>query len=726
MAPLPRRQLHHSFSVSCLSANPHAGPINVTRYISFRVLIQLFAGTICIFVLGVLFWKIGKFLRYLTRHRVVRGGKTMHTRYARTWYGWVSFHRYESKKRFFQKCFQKVHEWTAWKSSSADYRWIWWDPGQKEMERYKQRRLFSWLPKCLRSYEPTPADPLWNPGPPVGRNMAPGGTTTGISCRPNGDRRLFRLSESLNSHYLSNEESISGLSQRPEVTSIHFETSLRRNYLTETARVDGRPILGDYGSVSTTVHHSICLRRDSCLVLFFPNRDQLLRNNFSMPCLLSTEPVFPRLDKRLGGSRITQTIEHEENKRFSNWVSPRARVYQKWSARMESQAPHCMRYNQGPLFGPPGSPNSELLASFTSERTALLGGVPKTNRASITHSSSDSTTHAISMGEHLDGTRSEPKKPCSHDVAVRQLHIRETHRSEDDLRQIIGTKSPIAGRLSSVLRDPCRSACIGSLQRLQEANRELKLHDGVRSKVKYLTHKEVTAPSLSNWELRLMTDLDRKLMWLANQLSPGRRPFHFALLANHWLNRETWVVLDPISRVPSDAKRQCGDPRFNSPYPAPSWKPMVKHADGPLTKRHKPHLNSWRVAVNRNRRMTGLQSVIKSVALWDGSADEPPDGKVDPASWILRRPPQGFAISTRQKNVYYEGGAGWQETLSDWQKVRRGYRIRKVIYEGRANRTRMKEVAVGIVRYCRSISSEIRNDAHRKATAALPGNSNNS
>ncbi|KAL2001583.1 hypothetical protein VTN02DRAFT_1562 [Thermoascus thermophilus] len=105
------------------------------------------------------------------------------------------------------------------------------------------------------------------------------------------------------------------------------------------------------------------------------------------------------------------------------------------------------------------------------------------------------------------------------------------------------------------------------------------------------------------------------------------------------------------------------------------------------------HQDSWRIAVNRERKSAGLQDLLNAIELFDGSADEPPDGKIDPASWILRRPPQGFGMSTKQKDAYYEGGAGWQETLSDWQKVRRGYRIRKGIYEGRVNRTRVKEIA---------------------------------
>jgi hypothetical protein len=259
------------------------------------------------------------------------------------------------------------------------------------------------------------------------------------------------------------------------------------------------------------------------------------------------------------------------------------------------------------------------------------------------------------------------------------------------------------------VQSPPRSDRVERPRSLDETNKSKKLRKKHQSKARHLAHGKVPLRSLSTWEARLAHALNRKLEWLFEQLSPGRRPFHFALLANHWLNRETWVVLDPISRIPIEARRIWGDPRFNSPYPLPCWGPKPKYPESSCRTANRPDLNSWRVAVNRNRRASGLRDVVKGVALLEDSADEPPDGKVDPASWILRRPPQGFAISTAQQDAYYEGGAGWQETLDDWQRVRRGYRIRKAIYEGRANRTRMKEIAVGLTRYFQAIANEALN-----------------
>ncbi|GIJ89044.1 hypothetical protein Asppvi_007973 [Aspergillus pseudoviridinutans] len=378
---------------------------------------------------------------------------------------------------------------------------------------------------------------------------------------------------------------------------------------------------------------------------------------------------------------------------------------------MELQTSKCIRYNQCPLLGPPGSPESGLLSSFSSEQTALLGVVSKTYGRRIANLSSDESSHAVSIKRHVDHDRQEISNKGAQDSEAEHRRFKGQLRVDNSSCRIAEVRgSGLEAASSGAVQSSPRSDRVERPRSLHGiTNSTTKLREKRHSKARHLARRKVHLQSLSTWEVRLAHDLSRKLEWLLVQLSPGRRPFHFALLANHWLNRETWVVLDPISRVPIEARRLWGDPRFNSPYPIPRWGPRPKYPESTCKTANTPHLNSWRAAVNRNRRASGLRDVIKSVALLEGSTDEPPDGKVDPASWILRRPPQGFAMPTTQQDAYYEGGAGWQETLGDWQRVRRGYRIRKAIYEGRANRTRMKEVAVGLTRYFLAITNEALN-----------------
>ncbi|KAE8362538.1 hypothetical protein BDV27DRAFT_166110 [Aspergillus caelatus] len=217
------------------------------------------------------------------------------------------------------------------------------------------------------------------------------------------------------------------------------------------------------------------------------------------------------------------------------------------------------------------------------------------------------------------------------------------------------------------------------------------------------TFAQITIPlrHLSNWEIRLIDSLDRKLGWLSYQLMPGRKPFHFPLLPNHWLNIRTWIVYDPASRAPIDVKRQFGDRRFKTPSPTPR-RPKRKYPRVARGVANTPRIESWRIFVNQIRKASGLRDFVKRVELYDDSADNPPDGYIDPACWLIRKPPQGHQLSARQNATYYEGGTGWQERLDDWQNICRGYRIRKAIHEGRANRTRAKQTAVDISRFCQT------------------------
>ncbi|KAF7157153.1 hypothetical protein CNMCM6106_002235 [Aspergillus hiratsukae] len=648
-------------------------------------------------------------------------GKTVNARYARTWYGWVPLQRHEFHKRLFQNCFQRLLGWTSWRSSKADFRWVWWDPGQKELEKYKERRGFlRWVPKCFRSYEFTTADAIWNPGPPypapaekAAERLCPGrNTPTQNMCRA-----VLKSSEIRGSPNISSSQmSMSDHSQLSPMASTLLDRRLEGNSTTDTIHIRDLRILYDHGGMPLPLNHSIYVRRGNCMVLLFPNRNQMLRQNLSMPCLLSTGTAPSRLVDRSEGFYTAQNLRPREVASGSIQKRPRALAYQMWSARMELQTSRCIRYNQGPLLGPPGSPESGLLGSFSSERTALLEMVPRFIGRRTANPSSDATSHGVSMKQHSDHDRRQMSDERAQDSEAERRRFKQQPRVDNSsCRSAEGRDLGPEAACPGGVQSPPRSDRVERARKLHKVNNSTKLQKKHQSKARHQAPRKVPLRRLSTWESRLAHDLNRKLKWLVEQLSPGRRPFHFALLANHWLNRETWVVLDPISRVPIEARRLWGDPRFNSPYPMPHWEPRPKYPESPCKTANRPHLISWRVAVNRNRRASGLRDVVKSAALLEGS-DEPPDGKVDPASWILRRPPQGFAMSTTQQDAYYEGGAGWQETLSDWQRVSRGYRIRKAIYEGRANRTRMKEITVGLTRYFQAITNEALN-THQKEAA---------
>ncbi|KAJ5596538.1 hypothetical protein N7450_002996 [Penicillium hetheringtonii] len=169
MAPLRIRQ-SHSFTPSPPRPpkGPYTQPINVTAHISAAVCGELFAGTVGIFIFAVLFWKIGKYIRSLNRHRVLREGKLTTDRFARTWYGWVPSETHKRNKRFLARAFKWILDWLSWESSRTDYSWVWWDPGQEKRKSHLQyRKTSKWIPRHLKSYDPPTADAIWNPGIPI-------------------------------------------------------------------------------------------------------------------------------------------------------------------------------------------------------------------------------------------------------------------------------------------------------------------------------------------------------------------------------------------------------------------------------------------------------------------------------------------------------------------------------------------------------------------------------
>ncbi|KAL2820895.1 hypothetical protein BDW59DRAFT_164448 [Aspergillus cavernicola] len=678
-----------------------SSPIQTSAWIPRKLFLQLFVGTVCIFILTVLFWKSPRFFRFFTKNKVLREGNTTTARYARTWYGWVSFQRHEANKRRLQSCMAKLDRMTAWRSSKADFQWVWWDPGQKELGTYQERGK-RWLLKWVRSYGFTTADTIWNPGSPSSHNTRIDSGLAAVSSPfaagalspPDAPRPVVIYSRRSTLTNISLQEGFGG-------TSSTEGFRLRRaNIFTQFRSNTSSHVVPHARDRFTPLEQLSLSQRSNRLTLKSAACSPLLPNSCSMPCLSQ----FGYFSGRPHGStnvacRTSKRGRSEDLAREFLPLLRRSRKYQVWSARMGLQTLKCIGQSTHTLpKGPPGSPKS-----------ALLGG----------------SSFASAASNFAFQYRRKPKQTSASDVSelflcssVQDYHVEgpvllnrykgkaATQRWQSDPSPNFQSTSSHPPTLPGCLKDPqvdqptsaliCGNKCKNSRHPVPKgASTERKQHCIVQAK------------DWSNWEVRLIDNLDRRLEWLSTQLSPGKRPYHFALLANHWLNTETWIVYDPISRVSIDMRRRLGDPRFNVPYPAPTWAPNPKYPKACHRPAHTPKIDSWRAAMNRQRRTTGLKEFIKGIELYDSSAEDPPDGKVDPASWILRRPPQGFGLSARQRDKYYEGGIGWQEKLSEWEKIRRGYRVRKAVYEGRVNRTRAKEIAYGISRYYREATSRL-------------------
>ncbi|KAJ5324367.1 hypothetical protein N7476_002967 [Penicillium atrosanguineum] len=634
MAPLRYRQnLSLTPSTPRHPKGPSAKPIPVTTSIDPKVFGELFAGAVTIFFLAVIFWKTGKFIRSFNRHKVLREGNSTKARFARTWYGWVSLETHERNKKIFSRAFERIQEWTAWKSTRTDYRWVWWDPGQKALEgRHRNRKLLAWLPECFKSYEFATADEIWNPGPPTQCHGA-----------------LF------DDHSLP--------VWPPDLRENGVIAKIAKKLSRDSTKFQSQPMLRPTSRALTAQLPSSTIDIDRATY-----RDPSFSGSTSYRTTKSTNSSHSHETLKTS-IRIIDPTSHQRHN---------LRKHQAWSAKMQLKASRLGLHGSGDSSGPPGTPRTSILASFLSEQSTSDPVPERLTKRGLRLLRSPIGRFSVAFS--LENT--ERKHRSAH-VQLSSLGISKYNTAPTRSKFLLNASPKVEKKI--IIRSPIYN------------NQPKPVLEG----------HQPPFERLSDWEVRLIDGLDRKLVWIFNEFTPGQKPYHFACLANHWLNRETWVVIDPVSRVSQDARRQWGDPRFNVPYPDHCLDPRPKY---PLVVHKRANLrriDSWRAAVNGQRRVSGLRDFVRTVELYEDSCEEPPDGKIDPASWILPKPPQGFEMSTRQKTAFYEGGAGWQEKLEDWQHVRRGYRLHKGLCEGRVNRNYVKGVAADVGRCCRTISSKL-------------------
>ncbi|KAJ5190663.1 uncharacterized protein N7498_009648 [Penicillium cinerascens] len=709
MAPLKPRQ-NHSLTPSTprLRKGPSAKPVPVTTSIDPKVFDELFAGVVIIFFLAVVFWKTGKFIRSFNRHKVLAEGKTTTARYARTWYGWVPLETHERNKEIFTQIFAWIGEWTAWKTTRTDYRWVWWDPDQKALEeRRRNRRLLAWLPECFKSYDFPTADEIWNPRPPTQCHGALSDDRPQSVQLPESPRTGRIDGSPLSQQCFADNEDAEQPSIFPSISSLPPRLDTCTPHERRAARFlsNKRPVKQP-SKICNKFQSPSNLRSASQTSM-----ELLSQLSIDMDRVSCRDPSFSGPSSFRTAKSDDCSQSHETPKVSIGMIDLKPhqhhnlRKYRVWSTQMQVKTKSPGLHDLRDSSGPPGTPMTSLLASFLSEQSAcdvisnqpIKRGLLKNSigRLSVAFNRDRIANQAHLAGEQLS-TWGKPK----YDTAPTRPHFsintspKGGKRLNHPWHSLRETEQPYH----------TRNALCG-LWPFAENIETSPIFDDVPKSV--LKGAQIPSAELSDWEVRLIDGVDRKLVWIFNEFTPGQKPYHFACLANHWLNRETWLVIDPISRVPQDSRRQWGDPRFNVPYPDPCLDRRPKYPLAVHKRANTRRIDSWRAAVNRQRRVSGVHDILHPVELYEDSCEEPPDGKIDPASWILPKPPQGFERSTRQKNAWYEGGAGWQEKLEDWQQVRRGYRLHKALHEGRVNRNYVKGLAADIGRRCRTVSSKL-------------------
>lgn len=699
MAPLATRQSHSL--VPGIPRPPKRPPntaVKVHKEIDPMVFFELFVGTVGIFILAVLFWKIGGFIRRFNRSKVLREGKNTNTRYARTWYGWVKRPTHERNKRVIHDFFVRIWKSVTWRSTRDDYSWIWWDPGDVEKQKHRREpKGFPWLPDWLKSYDDFPtADDIWNP---CSRPKCHGALKNSVSMpQPVPAPGSVRRPQA--------QKDISGSILPRQCTLINNQPAITRSSLEKLLRDPlqphgGQPLFNSCKNVARSATRTPMPFRLVQSLPYRQNQSYQIRGSIPWPRGEVSQDISCQIPSAVQHEGFQYELAEPSGSMYTKQPGPLEqhgghRRYRGWSARMQMGPKEAVFDNIGDSSGPPGTPTTELLVSYVSDSSSSLREHLRRQQNSTegglrTSEDRTSFTSRLFIGNQvLFSNGREYTKTIQWNSAPAMFRGKETNSKarpalSDEWRFIYDSKHP-------------------GLFRRQGKRQEIDITRCSADQIQLITGGAVD--ELSDWEVRMMEMLDRKLLWLFNEFTPGQKPYHFALLANHWLNRETYVVFDPVSRVPTDARRAWGDPRFNVSYPKPVFSPKPKYPASKPKRAQTPRIDSWRAAVNRQRKVSGIRDAIRTVTLYDESAEEPPDGHIDTGCWVLPKPPQGFEMSTAQKNAWYEGGAGWQEKLDDWQQVHRGYRLRKALHEGRVNRGRVKEVAAQVNKCCRTASGK--------------------
>ncbi|KAK2740931.1 hypothetical protein FQN57_005935 [Myotisia sp. PD_48] len=608
---------------------PPGGARPVNSLISLKSFIALFIGTFCIFIAAVFYWKFGAFFRSFTRGRVTGGGKAATVRYAKTWYGWIPLDKYNARQARKKERLNRFRQYLAWRSSHADYSWVWWDPGGAKFQRRTDDfgRL-RWIPSRLLKYAINGCNP--NPRPPEEK-------FTPIPYNPTASNTFSQQRSS-----------------QPNRRASHTPPTAQTFYLQDPNK---------YGQ-----HHSLAYSLTRSRSLHDTNDfDRLRLANYIVTRKAASEAQvgatnIPSLPARssLQARKNRPDSSHSFGEDFLSTPSAEKTLtwkYRAWGARMQRGRFVDTSLGFGGLAGRPGTPHA-------------MGSM-------------------ISSGSGSDAIYPFPGTLPRH----------SNRKSRPGVKLTSDFKNSMDGVLLSNLRFSIPLNAHGK-QVLSDAPKHES--SGECSKPNPKMRGVIERPSLfkymSSPEVRLVDDLDRRLEWLSSEMDPGRKAFHFLLLHNHWLNSATWVVMDPASRGNQERRRRLGDPRFRygpSSISGKITKPKQRAKLDP------PHLDSWRRAVNGNRIISGTNEIPTVLKRLSSSADEPPDGTIDPAAWILKKPPQGFDTSNKQKNAYFEGCGGWFEKLDYWQQVPRAYRFRRVVFEGKLNRRRINELACSVSRPCR-------------------------
>lgn len=660
------------------TAAPHDHVAHVTTRISIHSFFLLLTGTVVIFGLTILVWHLGSFFRRFTRARVIGEKKDGQTRrYAKTWHGWVDLERYEDRQRRKRKWVNRLWVWVGLRKpkghgadvSSAEEGLADGTAVRNSSEKAPDASFAIDIDTMIRPirgrvYRPTFSIGQEELDASIRRQSLPSKTFRALR-RPLsavGNDRSTSLRRTSQHKSLGDHSQ----QQQQQPPSPPIQPGMAPTFAAVRKHSQSMP------SLVTEANSTSSIRAQSVKSHASESDQEALK--------CDTMAVIPRKRTVLSarGSRLHgMGASGAKRGRTASSFFALARQYQMLGAKMQLKPSERCPQLEG-FAGRPGTPVPTALR-------AMLNLVKEGLTFDSSSGQDESVDLAPESGVYYRLPETFVKFPPSGSQSVlKQMEMVTT----DIIMQSDGAKELIPAPQREDKGKGRAVTSTGGVPSCHQRSRSKRRRSSpdpnhiIRNHIKDLSREEV----------HLLFNLGKKLEWLCGELEPYRRPAQYLLIFNHWLNRKTWYVYDAPGRVPLpkrveiDLKRKRRKTLVSSRHKEQQEKPasmtsQTTMCDHKTLDEHR--LKSWRKAVNIARRFSGMETFHKEVEDVLKPVDPTPDGAIDPASWILRRPPQGQGSQPRG-DTWFEGSGGVLETYDHWQRIGkfRGARVKRFLSHG--------------------------------------------
>lgn len=143
--------LSHSIFQGPLGAKHAPSPADASHK---KLFIELATLAIIVLCLPFIIWWMWGYINNLGRWKVTDSSKADRKHYIKTWHGFTEREKVDRRKQARKEVREKFRSMFVWKTTRADYSWVFWDPDGSKKAKFNEERNSTWLrhlPRWMRS-----------------------------------------------------------------------------------------------------------------------------------------------------------------------------------------------------------------------------------------------------------------------------------------------------------------------------------------------------------------------------------------------------------------------------------------------------------------------------------------------------------------------------------------------------------------------------------------------